>query len=56
MSDDDRCHVTSKRKFTSAKSARRALRHAGNRVRVYTCPYCHSLHVTSETIPDRKRT
>ncbi|MEO0479336.1 MAG: hypothetical protein AAF196_07645 [Planctomycetota bacterium] len=41
------CPTTGKRKHQSAKGARKCHRGLGNRLRVYRCPHCGSLHITN---------
>ena len=43
-----RCHKTGKRCYPSEKTAKRATKTVGNKIRVYLCPDCHRFHVTSQ--------
>lgn len=47
MASHPKCAVTGKRKYTSVKQARMAMKKAGNRFRVYVCRHCNAYHVTS---------
>lgn len=42
------CPTTGKRCYDSERLAKRLMRTAHNRIRVYRCEFCHCLHVTSK--------
>lgn len=48
------CPETGKRSYPSKRSAREAMRSAGNRIRVYPCSHCHGWHTTKEEHNDSR--
>lgn len=45
------CEKTGKRCFSSTEDARKGMRHMSARLRTYTCPFCHYLHLSN---PEKK--